>query len=312
MIIYLLFKKYRIYILIILTFVFFYLYMDKNNRKLQTSQKNSTSTALDLETLTATYDGLLKEYNQLQANYIDYLNQESDNPENNNLTTIAGKTFWGTGQANSTNNSSAKTLEECKALCSSNTRCSGATFNATSNTSPMCWLRTGEGNISSGKKEDVAIVSQKMMYLNRMKTLNKQLQDINKQISELISTKGEKIYKKQVKMRKQKNSVLEQNKIQLDTQHKKIVSEIDQYESLNNEHNQEVLVVKQNYAIYGIMVVLAIIALILVVKMTGSTTTENTYIPAPMFQRGGNLSNKTYYGVFLVIFIAVAVNTLYN
>jgi ElaB/YqjD/DUF883 family membrane-anchored ribosome-binding protein len=283
-----------------------------NNRKLERLNKNTTSTALDLETLTAKYDNLLKEYNQIQANYIDYLNQNSDKNQSNNetLTTMTGKTFWGTGSAPSTSTTRARTLEECKALCASNNRCTGATFNATSHSRPMCWLRTGEANLSNGLKEDVAIVSQKMIYLNRMKTLNKELQDINKEISTLISTKGEKIYKNQVKMRKEKNNVLEQNRIQLDTQHKKIVSEIDEYESLNNEHNEEALKLKQNYAIYGVMVVLAIIALFLVAKMTG--TSENTPVPAPMFQSGGSLSNKTYYGVFFIIFLAVIINTIYN
>lgn len=289
--------------------------MNTNNRTIQTLNKNSTSTSLDLETLTSKYDKLLKEYNELQAEYITYLKDQSNNSENNNtsvnLTTITGKTFWGTSAVPSTSTNSAKSLEECKALCASNEKCSGATFNAISHGKPMCWLRTGEATISNGLKDDVAIIPQKMIYLNRMKTLNDELQNINKQISNFISTKGEKIYENQVKMRQQKNSVLQQNEIQLKEQHKKIISEIDEYENLNNEQNEEAIKVKQNYAIYGIMVVLAIIALFLLAKMTGGGS-ESSPISAPMFQRGGSLSNKTYYGVFLIIFIAVAINSLYN
>jgi hypothetical protein len=365
--------------------------MNKNNIDEETLKKNATSIALNLETLSVKYDNLLKEYNQIQADYIDYLNRQAKNTCTNftsnsknisqtcydylwsrsgcttkapnantnwaknqtlngliydsflwatmtddthrkgcygnstnfskatsadynintpELTTITGKTFWGTGQATSTSTSEAKTLNECKALCSSEAKCTGATFNATSHGRPICWLRTGEGNISNGLKEDVAIVSKKMMYLNRMKEINSQLQNINKQISNLIATKGENIYKNQVNMRKNKSTILQQNQIQLSNQYNKISSEIDQYESIYNEETEQSLKVKQNYAIYGLMAVIAIIALIIVGKMSVSAVANNS--SGSMIQTGGTLSNKTYYGVFVVILIAVIINIIYN
>jgi len=365
--------------------------MNQNNINEETLKKNTTSIALNLETLSVKYDNLLKEYNQIQADYINYLNKQAENPcanYNSNtkninqscydyiwrrsgcltkapsantewaktqtlngliydsflwatmtdndhrkgcygnstdfskatspnyninapeLTTISGKTFWGTGEATNSSSSNAKTLDECKALCSSEAKCAGATFNATSHGKPMCWLRTGEGNISNGLKEDVAIVSKKMMYLNRMKEINTQLQSINKEIADLISTKGENIYKNQVNMRKNKSTILQQNQMQLANQYNKISSEIDHYESIYNEENEQSLKVKKNYAFYGLIAIIAIIALIIVGKMGASALTNNS--SGPMIQSGGRLSNKTYYGVFIVILIAVTINNIYN
>lgn len=370
----------------------FHLYMNQNNINEETLKKNTASIALNLETLSVKYDNLLKEYNQIQADYIDYLNQQAENPcanftanskidepcynyiwkrsgctttppghndwsinrtlnqliedsflwatlttENHRrgcygnstnfntatspdfninapeFTIFKGKTFWGTGNATGGarwDTAPANTLEECKALCASNSKCSGATFNATSHGRPMCWLRSGQGSISNGLREDTAIVSKKMMYLNRMKQINSELQSINKEIATLISTKGQNIYNNQLNMRKNRANILKQNDIKLEEQHKQISSEIDKYESIYNEEYQQSLKLKQNYAIFGIMAIIAIIALIIVAKLSTSAMTNNS--SGSMFQTGGDLSNNTYYGVFTVILIAVIINTIYN
>lgn len=288
----------------------------KNNATSEkTFDKGTTSVVLNLETLTVKYDNLLKEYNQVQSDYINYLNETSEGktPSDDVLfKTVTGKAFWGTEKATTTDTTSAKNLSECRALCANDKNCTGATFNSMTYGKPMCWLRKGDGDLVDATKNDTAIVSQKMIFLKRMKTLNTQLQKINKEISILIAEKGDKIYKDQLKNRSQKTSILHQNKMQLHSQQDKIESQINEYESITNEQNEESLKLKQNYTIYGIMLVVAIIAFILLVKFSSSGEENNSYIPAPVFQRGGDLSTRTYYGVFLLIFFAVMIQSFYN
>jgi hypothetical protein len=106
-------------------------------------------------------------------------------------------------------------------------------------------------------------------------------------------------------MRKEKSKVLQQNKKVLYGQEKKINTEIDKYDSINQEQIEQSVKLTQNYAHYLIFLLLFVIALILFIKMNGRSNVT------PMIQSGGNLSNKTYYGVFIVILFAIIIYTMY-
>lgn len=285
----------------------FYLYMNKQNTSENTLSNNTSSLALNLENLSAKYDKLLNEYNQIQADYINYLNGiNNDNKDPEVLyKTIQGKAFWGTGKLN-TNASSVKDINECKALCSKDTKCSGATYNAITYGKPTCWLRTGDGDVIDATKDDTAIVSKKMLFLNRMKTINSQLQTTNAKIMALVSNQGDSIYKDQIKTRQEKAKVLEQNNAILHKQEAKLLHEINQYESIQQEQNEESIKVTQNYALYGVLFVIVIIASVLFYKMS----TAN--MSSPLIQTGGSFSNMPYYWAFIMIFVAVIIQLIYG
>ena len=79
----------------------------------KTNEENKTqSVALHLETLTASYDKLLKEYNQMQADYIDYLNEADESKKE--FLNMKGRAFWGQGKAG--NEIMTNDVNECEAL----------------------------------------------------------------------------------------------------------------------------------------------------------------------------------------------------
>ena len=67
----------------------------QNNQE-TTSEIETRNIVLGLETLTARYDYLLRQYQQISLNYTNYLSQSQQNDRT--FTSIQGKSYWGTDQ----------------------------------------------------------------------------------------------------------------------------------------------------------------------------------------------------------------------
>ena len=186
--------------------------------------KGSKSVVLDLESLNAEYRNKLIEYRQAVANYVNYLNQDVNTaantdtdknpncdmwakggwcplapqymlsncakscnaaPKKQEMVTIKNATYWGTGPI-AQNNSA--TLQECSASCAMTDGCTGATFNATDSAKPMCWLRSGDTDITGGKDSDYAIVPKGKQMLMIVQKINLRLSEINQQIQKITKT----------------------------------------------------------------------------------------------------------------------------
>ena len=165
------------------------------------------SAVLNLENLSLQYDQLIKDYNQVSADYANFLMTNVGSKNNSDkLTILKGHSFWGTGAAGSENvNTNAATAEECKALCAQNSSCNGATFNAVSHGRPYCWLRKGKGEVIKALNDDYAIIPQRLIYLNKMKTINERMREINRTILNLMEMRGDKIYSTQNDLRGKKS-----------------------------------------------------------------------------------------------------------
>ena len=182
--------------------------------------KGPKSVVLDLESLNAEYRNKLIEYRQAVANYVNYLKQDGKSdtnvdknpncgswasmgfctseremrgmlsvcakscnaPKKQEMVNIKNATYWGTGQI-AQNNSA--TLQECTASCAMTDGCTGATFNATDSAQPMCWLRSGDTDITGGKDSDYAIVPKGKQMLMIVQKINMRLSDINQQIQKI-------------------------------------------------------------------------------------------------------------------------------
>ena len=155
--------------------------MDSQDNKQLYDKSNSI--ILNLETLRTNYKNLLIQYQQAVANYVNYIKQDSSS---NNMVekyvTVNGKQFLGSS-ALSQNNSA--TLNDCIASCSSNPKCSGATYNQTNYKQPMCFLRTGDGNLVNGLSSDIAIVPKGKQLLSIVQNINNQLNETNTKILDL-------------------------------------------------------------------------------------------------------------------------------
>ena len=173
---------------------------NQNNKgKSNNYSQETKKTVMNLEKLKSDYQKQLTSYNQAVSNYINYLQQNPDQntPDQNinNPTFIVsnGKTFWGTGPADSQSVSVGGTIEQCKALCATNAKCSGATFNPSAHGQPMCWLRTGDGQLSPALNTDYAIVPEAKQLLLIIKDINDELLKTNQQIQQTIK-EGEPLY----------------------------------------------------------------------------------------------------------------------
>jgi hypothetical protein len=117
-----------------------------------------------LETLTAEYDAVLLKYNKALADNIDFQ-------------VLPGQTYMNTVLSEG----AATSVDECKAMCSSDKQCTGATFNSDDQ---YCRTTSGEGSPTVSSDSDYAILENK----HTLTSLNKRLLDINQEIVQLMKT----------------------------------------------------------------------------------------------------------------------------
>ncbi len=123
--------------------------------------------SIQLQNLSNEYNMLISQYQDTYQKYIDVINSD-----NKTFTTVDNSAFYGQRKINTLNNTSIK---NCQSACSSNSSCSGATFNTLSNN---CTLNSGTGNIVQAQKSK-AIVKEAMYYSYELQKLNAKLLDIN-------------------------------------------------------------------------------------------------------------------------------------
>jgi hypothetical protein len=160
----------------------------KNNKNIKNNLEQAKTSIMSLEKLKIEYSLQLNAYQQAIANYVNYLQQNANTDSSTpSLVTIPGKVFWGSGQTGNPSVSVGGTVEQCQALCSSTTNCSGATYNPTAYAQPMCWLRTGEGQVVPALETDVAIIPEAQKYLLIIESINTKLISTNQQIQNIIN-----------------------------------------------------------------------------------------------------------------------------
>jgi hypothetical protein len=209
------------------------------------------------------------------------------------FTSVKGSVFLGTG---SLKESPATTVEECQAMCSSDSKCSGATFNVDKQ---YCMTRSGEGSIIPGTSDDYAIIPAKVKLLSIVKKINEKLSDINKKILYQISN-GDPLYSQQSTQRREEAVKLEKNFQSLKDERAKIEQLIKDEENLIKSQELGNIYISQKYSLFIVLSVIAIIIIFLVFKF-GSPNTGVTNI-----QQGGSvLSKKVYILIFIMMLITL-------
>ena len=203
------------------------------------------------------------------------------------LTDIKGAAFWG---AKGLSEGSSNSLEECKAMCSSDSSCTGATYNSDK---AYCWTRSGDSQISVGMPNDYAIIPENLKYLKIIKGLSEKLTSINQKILKTMN-KGEPLYSQQDIQRKQQTIVLNENYKKLTKEREKVEKTIKKYQDLNKSQNEGEIVITKNYSTFIASVIIFLIIMVLFIKMTSTTSTV---------QQGGSLKNNTYILIFIIILI---------
>jgi hypothetical protein len=203
------------------------------------------------------------------------------------LTAIKGSTFWGTGKLNE---GEATSIEQCKAMCSADSSCTGATYNPDK---AYCWTRTGEGSINVGIPEDYALIPENLKYLKVIQGLSEKLTSINAKILKTIN-KGEPLYSEQDIQRKQQTAVLNENYKKLIKEREKVEKTIKKYQDLNKAQTQGEIFINKNYSTYIFSIFIILIIIFLFIKFLPNTSTV---------QQGGSLNNNTYFFIFILFLI---------
>jgi hypothetical protein len=196
---------------------------------------------LKIEVLQKEYDVTLQKYQEAVQNYINSLETSlTSSRDASNFTSLKGRTWWGTqGLKEGTVSNQA----ECISMCSSDDKCSGATFNPVKR---YCWTRSGEGQISTGLDTDEALVSKQTASMSIMRYLNKQLLDLNQQLTTELSTINPQI-KEQSAEKDKKQQELNKAHQKLLEQKNEMESELFVLNSINkNNQNQNLYTNEQN------------------------------------------------------------------
>jgi hypothetical protein len=218
-----------------------------------------------LQVLGNNFNSLLTEYTDTYKNYINTINSKT-------LTTVPEYSFVGENNIITLNGSS---LNDCQANCSTNTSCSGATFNNNSN---ICTLSSGNGSIISNH-ESTAIVHEALYNSYKLQKLNSQLIDINQQILNIHNNSYDDFNKTQ-KLTQQQEQTLNNNYKTLTTERLHIDEMVRQFETLNSAYENGNINVTSNYYNYIILLLIVIFLLFLLIRFS-----------IPYEQRGGRFIN---------------------
>jgi len=238
------------------------------------NQKQNNSAILNLESLTKQYDTTLLQYNQVQSDYINYLQHTSSQLQGQpdlKLTSIPNSTFWGTAGVSSSNVSS---VEQCSALCSRTPGCSGATYNVTNNNQNNCWLRSGDGPVITGTNKQYAIISKANNYLKTLEKLNIQLINLNNQIMKVLES-NKSVFMEQDSKRFEKYNVLKEKYTKLEFERRKILNQLFKHQTIEEKQNQGELIVTSNYYNYILLLIIALICVFILSKTAVVLISEN-------------------------------------
>lgn len=267
----------------------------------------SDSNVLDLESLTTEYSNLLISYKQAVTDYVNYLKQESNQIDPSNSTpttqktfvTISGSTYWGSSSVGENNST---TVQQCQASCANTPGCTGATFNnSNSSSGTTCWLRGGDGNLSTGTANDTAIVQTGKQLLSMIENINTELKSTNKKIQDKIALMKPEYNEQLINSKEKTEELITQfNMLSEDRDNlKKLLAE---YETLDQQEESGNMRINQNYYSFLLLIGVVIIIIIIIISLSSSPSqNKNVNI-----QTGGGLKSSTYYfALFLLLVIYI-------
>jgi PAN domain len=250
---------------------------------------NIDSEILQLQSLETQYKTKLDEYKRAYASYITTVQSESS--DKNSYVVLPGKIFMGDGSISDNANSN---ISQCEALCSANSMCSGASFNAISN---VCKLRKGMGLLSEGAVSDNAIITRIKQQLIQLDSINSQLIDINNKMREIrkniqpsVNENSDTLYSNNLDLTNNNNSLLaEQNKI------KRLLAE---YNDVEQEYINQSLNADQKINSYYLWMTVMILSVFMVIKYTMFPESKGNIV--------GILLNSTF--IIFLLFATIHMN----
>lgn len=220
-----------------------------------------------LESLQLQYDTKMKEYNQLSQDYKETL--KSGTTEHVQL---KDKAYFGTSFIDI---SKKKTIDICQATCSSNPKCSGATY------IPMrqvCALATGDGNIRTFPG-GYAILTRLKYTTGKLEEVNRQLIILNNKIQQVVKTQPNNNLDNLVKKNNNMHDTLITDYNDLAVQRGEINSLILEYDNVNGNMKDTSLEVNQQMLQYRLYTIILALILCLIVMLFGGMSISIVMVP---------------------------------
>jgi len=234
-----------------------------------TQDNKNISTILTLESLEKEYENTMVLYQQAQTNYNSALNGVVGKTTGSNVVTSNGKryvlvpskVFWGTGAIQQKTVSS---IDGCVALCSEDSKCTGATFDSSAKS---CWTRSGNAGLVSGNTTQTAIVSELLNAANTLDTLNVKLVSLLKKMNDINKTTTVNLQLKTDDSVSTNNIYLGKRFESLMADRENINNILKEYGEINVKNQDQTMYLYQNQSSYMLWSLLTIIFIIIVVKL---------------------------------------------
>lgn len=249
---------------------------------------------MSLQTLSNQFNSILTQYQNLYQEYISTLNTNTDT-SSNIFVTVDNTSYSGGSIISTTTNTS---LDACQTSCTSNTSCTGATFNAATNT---CNISSGNGTIVNAANS-TAIVQQSLSYSYQLQQLNAQLLAINQQMQSSAENSATQ-YQTTHAENTQQAQILQQNYQLLNEEKVQIDNMVREYETLSQAYNNGNINVTSNYYSYIVLLLISILLIFLLIKfsLTGQ-------------QRGGGINSFKNEAMFLfgIMIVFLGLSKIYK
>ncbi len=234
-----------------------------------TQDNKNISTILTLESLEKEYENTMVLYQQAQTIYNSALNGVVSKTTSSNVVTSNGKryvlvpskVFWGKGAIQQ---KSVSTIGECTALCSGDSKCTGATFDSSAKS---CWTRSGNAGLVSGSTTQTAIVSELVNAANTLDALNAKLVKLLKRMNNINKTTTVNLQNKTDNNISTNNTYLGKRYQSLMVDRENINNILKEYGEISVKNDDQNMYLYQNQTSYMLWSLLCFIFIIIVVKL---------------------------------------------
>jgi hypothetical protein len=232
--------------------------------------KTINNAMLKVETLEKEYDLVLKQYQEAYKNYINTLNTNTKQTDSlgKEFSELSSRSWWGTYGIKE---GAANTKEECKSMCASDMNCTGATFNTAKR---YCWARGGNGAVSTGTKDETALIPKLRMNLiiltglnDKLISINQQLRNEIKNISPTLSSENE--------MNTKRQKTFDDSYYKLSNKKREMKTLLKQYDTIESKLNDQTLIVNQANSSLKLWTFIAFITLLILLKQVYGVDTPS-------------------------------------
>jgi hypothetical protein len=220
---------------------------------MDTALKNSV---LNLESLELQFKNTSVQYEKAYLNYINTLNRTTGKIYN----IVPSMTYWGAGALSQV---ATPSVQSCKAICSSNNKCNGATYNSDKG---MCFLRTGVGALNPSNSNNTAIITQLQNNILEVSALNQELIRLNTEINNsinratpIVQSNATAVAVKQRELRDSHNKLMQEQASILNT--------MNDISKTSQDYEDTSIEVTQSNISYVYWIIIAIIVVFITIKL---------------------------------------------